>query len=173
LVPAVLPITTERLLIRALREDDVEAMHRVYGDPEAMRHVGAERAARTLDQSRASVARHIEGQRLNGFSLWALDERATGRTIGAAGLVYVDAVGPDIELVYQLERPAWGRGYATEAARACLDAALGPLGLDRVVALAYAENEASIRVMQKCNMTPAGTSLAYGGELVAYEIERS
>jgi [ribosomal protein S5]-alanine N-acetyltransferase len=172
-VAGVLPITTERLVLRELREDDVAAMHRVYGDPAAMRHVGSERSARTLEQSRASVAHHIEGQRRNGFSLWAVDVRASGRTVGAAGLVHVDGAGPEIELVYQFEQPAWGLGYATEAARACLGAALGPLGLDVVIALAYPENTASIRVMQKCGMTPAGTSDAYGAELVRYEIRAS
>jgi RimJ/RimL family protein N-acetyltransferase len=139
-LPGVLPIETERLVIRALRPADTEALFRIYGDPEAMRYVGGDGSTRTLEQSRESVARFIAGQDRDGFSLWAVDVRETGRTIGAAGFVHVAGVGPDVELVYQFERPAWGLGYATEAARACLSVALGPLGLERVVGLAYPAN---------------------------------
>jgi len=62
-----------------------------------------------------------------------------------------------------------GEGRATEAARACLAAALGPLGLKRVVALAYPENAQSVRIMQKLGMRDTGTVTAYGHELVCYE----
>ena len=89
--------------------------------------------------------------------------------IGVCGVVHVDGTGPDVELVYEFQRSAWGQGYATEAARACLAAAFGPLGLERVVALAYPENAQSIRIMQKFGMRDAGTIDAYGHELVCYE----
>ena len=68
--------------------------------------------------------------------------------IGVCGVVHVDGTGPDVELVYELQRSAWGQGYATEAARACLDAALGQQRLTLVVALAYPENAQSINIMQ-------------------------
>jgi ribosomal-protein-alanine N-acetyltransferase len=166
---SVLPIETERLVIRELRESDADGAHRVYGDPEVMRYVGSGGKARTWEQSAAGVARMMEGQRANGFSLWAVELRETGEMIGVCGVVHVDGTGPDVELVYEFQRSAWGRGYATEAARACLAAALGPLGLSRVVALAYPENAQSIRIMQKLGMRDAGTVAAYGHELVCYE----
>jgi RimJ/RimL family protein N-acetyltransferase len=163
------PIETERLLIRELRETDVDGAHRVYGDPEVMRYVGADGLPRTRKQSAAGVARMMDGQRRNGFGLWAVELRETGEMIGVCGVVHVDGAGPDVELVYEFQRSAWGKGYATEAARACLDAALGPLGLKRVVALAYRENAQSIRIMQKLGMRDAGTVEAYGHDLVCYE----
>jgi [ribosomal protein S5]-alanine N-acetyltransferase len=165
----VLPIRTERLLIRELEESDADGAHRVYGDPEAMRYVGADGAPRTREQSAAGVARMMDGQEQNGFSLWAVELQETGEMIGVCGVVHVDGTGPDVELVYEFQRSAWGQGYATEAARACLAAALGPLGLKRVVALAYPENAQSIRIMQKLGMRDAGTVDAYGHELVCYE----
>jgi len=166
---SVLPIDTERLVIRPLRESDVDGAHRVYGDPEVMRYVGADGLPRTREESAAGVARMMQGQRTNGFSLWAVELRETGEMIGVCGVVHVDGAGPDVELVYEFQRSAWGQGYATEAARACLAAALGPLGLRRVVALAYPENAPSIRIMQKLGMRDAGTVDAYGRELVCYE----
>jgi ribosomal-protein-alanine N-acetyltransferase len=165
----VLPIETARLRIRPVEESDVDGAHRVYGDPEAMRYVGADGAPRTREQTAAGVTRMIEGQERNGFSLWAVELRETGEMIGICGVVHVDGTGPDVELVYEFQRSAWGTGYATEAARACLAAALGPLGLKRVVALAYPENAQSIRIMQKLGMRAAGTVEAYGHELVCYE----
>jgi ribosomal-protein-alanine N-acetyltransferase len=166
---SVLPIETARLRIRALEESDADGAHRVYGDPEVMRYVGVDGKARTREQSAAGVTRMMEGQAQNGFSLWAVELRETGEMIGVCGVVHVDGTGPDVELVYEFQRSAWGLGYATEAARACLDVALGPLGLTRVVALAYPENAQSIRIMQKLGMRDAGTVDAYGRRLVCYE----
>jgi ribosomal-protein-alanine N-acetyltransferase len=160
---------TERLVIRELRESDVDGAHRVYGDPEVMRYVGADGTPRTREQSAAGVARMMDGQRRNGFSLWAVELADAGEMIGVCGVVHVDGTGPDVELVYEFQRSAWGKGYATEAARACLDAALGPLGLKRVVALAYPENAQSIRIMQKLGMQEVGIVTAYGHELMCYE----
>ena len=160
---------TERLVIRELRESDVDGAHRVYGDPEVMRYVGADGKPRTREQSAAGVARMMDGQRRNGFSLWAVELAGAGEMIGVCGVVHVDGTGPDVELVYEFQRSAWGKGYATEAARACLDAALGPLGLKRVVALAYPENAQSIRIMQKLGMQEVGIVTAYGQQLMCYE----
>jgi RimJ/RimL family protein N-acetyltransferase len=168
-IVSVLPIRTERLVIRELRESDAGGAHRVYGDPEVMRYVGADGTPRTREQSAAGVARMMEGQERNGFSLWAVEVKETGEMIGVCGVVHIDGTGPDVELVYEFQRSAWGQGFATEAARACLAAALGPLGLRRVVALAYPENAQSIRIMQKLGMRDAGTVDAYGHELVCYE----
>jgi ribosomal-protein-alanine N-acetyltransferase len=165
----VLPIETQRLRIRALEDSDVDGAHRIYGDPEAMRYVGADGKARTREESAAGVRRMIDGQKRNGFSLWAVELLETGEMIGVCGVVHVDGAGPDVELVYELQRSAWGKGYATEAAQACLDAALGALGLKRVVALAYPENAQSIRIMQKLGMRDAGMVDAYGHQLVCYE----
>jgi [ribosomal protein S5]-alanine N-acetyltransferase len=135
-----------------------------------MRYVGADGKARTREESAAGVARMIDGQRRHGFSLWAVEVGETGEMIGVCGVVHVDGTGPDVELVYEFQRSAWGQGYATEAARACLDAALGPLGLKRVVALAYPENAQSIKIMQKLGMRDTGMMIeAYGQQLVCYE----
>jgi RimJ/RimL family protein N-acetyltransferase len=76
---SVLPIETERLRIRELRESDVDGAHRVYGDPEVMRYVGSDGKPRTREESAAGVARMMEGQRRNGFSLWAVELRETAR----------------------------------------------------------------------------------------------
>ena len=168
---SVVPLVTARLRIRRLRPADAEALHRIYGDPDAMRYVGREGRPRDRARTEQILAELIRIERRLGFGLWAVVLTAERRMIGIAGVTLVEDVGPDIELVYLLEQAAWGYGYATEAARACLDAAFGPLGLDRVVALAYREKAASIRVMEKLRMRRAGTAEAYGRTLVRYEAD--
>jgi [ribosomal protein S5]-alanine N-acetyltransferase len=164
-----LPLTTDRLEIRSLRADDADGLHRVFGDPEAMRYVGRSGNARTRAQTAESVAQYMAAEREHGFGLWAATRREDGRMIGLCGLTLVEGKGPDVEVVYVLERPVWGLGYATEMTAACLAAGFGPFELERIIALAYPLNAASIRVMQKCGMRPAGTVHAHGNELVCYE----
>ena len=164
---AELPIETDRLRIRSLAESDLDALHAIYGDAETMRYIGRwgrptespEGTARVL----AWLQRH---EALHGFGLWALDERDGDPMVGVAGLLWEEGHGPDVEVVYLVRRDRWGRGYATEAARAALEQAHGPLGLPRVIALAYPDNLASQRVMAKSGMRPDGETEAYGRRMV-------
>ena len=160
--------TTARFLLRLLEPGDAAPLQRLYGDPEAMRFVGSDGAARTPEQTAAGVARLIEHQQRHGFSLWGVVDRQDGDVIGVAGLVLVEMVGPEVEVVYELVRDRWGMGIATEVAAACLDVAFGPLGLPRVVALSYPENAPSVRVMQKIGMRDDGEITAYGRRMVRY-----
>src|SRR3712207_2312029 len=99
-------------MLRPFTEDDVDAMHRVHGDPGVMRHVG-DGAATDLDGTRAMVRAYNDQQAAAGYSFWA---RATGEVIGDAGLYPVDGDPGALELGYTLGRAWWGRGYASEAA---------------------------------------------------------
>jgi RimJ/RimL family protein N-acetyltransferase len=157
-----LPIETERLTIRALREDDAEALHEAWGDPEVFRYLPAEASA-SVDETRTRLARHLRKQ----LGLWAVEERASGEVAGVCGLLPVEGTGPDIEVAYHLARRWWGQGIATEAASACVAAGLAD-GLPRVVAYAFAENAASIRVLEKAGLRRLGSRQAYGAELAFF-----
>lgn len=171
-----LPRSTDRLTLRELTGADAEALHRMYGDAETMRFVGrfgrptadAAATARVL----ASLRRHAE---LHGFSLWAMDERDGDGLVGIAGLAWVEGRGPDVEAAYVLRRDRWGRGYATEALREVLRIGHDELGLERIVALAYPENDASRRVMEKAGMVADGTAEAHGHVLTRHvsNVDRS
>jgi RimJ/RimL family protein N-acetyltransferase len=75
----------------------------------------------------------------------------------------------DVEVAYRLTRGAWGRGIATEAARALVAHALGPLGLSRVVAVTYPENRASQRVLDKLGFERRGLR-EYKGVRATYHV---
>ena len=172
---APLPIETARLRLRALRDTDAEAvlLHRIYGDAETMRFVGGRGLpASTVADTRRTLDWLLRHQALHGFGLWAIDERAGDCLVGVAGLLWTDGHGPDVEVVYLVRRDRWGLGYATEAAAATLGVGFDALGLERIVALAWPENDASRRVMEKVGMRPSGTLTAYGREMTLHVAER-
>jgi len=170
--PATLPIETDRLRIRSLTEDDLSGLHAIYGDAEMMRYVGAHgRPTDDLEASRRVLDWLMRHERLHGFGLWALDERGGEPMVGVAGTLWEEGHGPEVEVVYLVRRDRWGRGYATEAARAVLEIARDDLAIPRVVALAYPENGASQRVMAKVGMRPDGEVTAYGRPMVRFVSE--
>lgn len=154
--------TTPRLQLRAFTPEDAPAVARVFGDPEVMRHVG-DGSIPTAATIEATLREYAEHHARHGWSFWAVQERATGELIGDAGLWPLEGRGPEVELGYTLGRHWWGRGYATEAARAVLDVAR-ERRLPSVVAVADPANPASINVLTKLGMQRAGTRQAYGRE---------
>ncbi len=158
-------LATPSLDLRPFAEDDAQAMHRIYSDPIVMRYVATGPAASIGATERLLYDYEIH-QRTHGFSFWGVVERASGALIGDAGLYRTP--GGEIELGYTLGQPWWGRGYATEAARAWLEAAFGPLGFPAVIALAEPANTASLRVLEKVGMRRSGERSAFGRPHVVY-----
>ena len=89
-----------------------------------------------------------------GFGFWALEVRASGDFIGFTGLGTVDEDMPfaGTELAWRLARPAWGHGYATEAALAALNYGFATMGLPEIVAVTVAANLRSQAVMRRIGM---------------------
>lgn len=159
---------TARLLLRPLRRDDLDDLAEVYLHPLVTRWIGL--------HTRADVAREIalalEHQSSLGWSFWAVEDRRTARMIGDCGLQPLEHHGPEVELGYDLHPDAWGRGLATEAARAVMEQAFGPLGIDRVIAVVKPDHIASHRVLEKAGLQRAGTRLAYGESMLLYAAVR-
>jgi [ribosomal protein S5]-alanine N-acetyltransferase len=166
-----LPIETERLVLRSFSGDDVDAMLDVYGDPEVMRFIpgGAlsdEAAVRSL------LERYAGAQERQGFSSWAVVDRHTRQPIGDAGFGIFQPTG-EVELGYTLARDRWRQGYATEAARACLEAGLGQLAAPRIIAVVDAENEPSLRVPERIGMQKIETIQVRGRPHVLFAASRT
>ena len=141
-------IHTPRLVLRSMTEQDAPALHRVYGDPEAMRHIGIGAAA-DLEETGRRIARLMGYERERGFSLFVCVERATGEVIGDCGIMPVPESEGSVELGYRLGRAHWGKGYATEGAEAARDYAFGVVGLRELIAVVKPGNDASVRVLEK------------------------
>jgi RimJ/RimL family protein N-acetyltransferase len=141
---------TERLTVRELTPGDVDALFAICGDAELMRYVGdgrplaREECERWVEISLANYARQ-------GFGNFAVVEKATGEMVGYCGLVR-SPEHEDIEIIYGFLAKAAGKGYATEAAAAVLDAGLTRFGLERVVATIDPANAPSLRIAGKLGM---------------------
>lgn len=174
---------TERFILRPWTLDDVEAAFRMYGDPEVTRYLGSGASEPDLDSQRTNLEKVIAKYEVlgeEGYGFWAAEERSTGEVVAAALLKpivvsegHIAEEKPEIEVGWHVARAHWGRGIATEMGRRCLAHGFDDVSLDKIIAVAYAENPNSLRVMEKIGMRLLGeTDRYYGRNLVAYLAER-
>jgi RimJ/RimL family protein N-acetyltransferase len=160
-------LDTERLRLRAFRAEDWEPYAAMCADPEVMRYIGTGVTLKPEDAWR-SIAGFLGHWRLRGYGMWALERKEDGAFVGRAG--FLDPPGwPGFELGWTLGREHWGRGFATEAARAALDYAFGALGRERVISLIRPGNERSVHVAERLGMTRADDVELLGSTAMVYE----
>lgn len=162
-------IETERLRLRMFVPDDLDALAAIWGDREVMRYILTE--PRTREQTAVSLQRMIERWQTQSFGIWAIAEKPGGELLGYGGFQLL-AETPEVELLYGLARKHWGRGLATEAARACLRYGFEEAQLPRIVAVADPQNVGSYRVMEKIGMRYEKLTRHYGFEVVCYALTR-
>jgi ribosomal-protein-alanine N-acetyltransferase len=163
-------IETERLLLRQFTPADLDAYaERIFADPEVTRFLPRrdipprERAGRVLKYYGEHWHKH-------GYGNWAVADRIDGQLIGHCGLNFVPEAG-EVEVEYSLAKAYWGRGIATEAARASVRFGFETLRLERIIALAAPQNIASRRVMEKAGLSYQREVFFFGMKLVYYQIE--
>jgi len=146
----IVEIETARLRLRPLDLDDVDAVHRLWTEPDVRRYLWDDqlvphtRAAAIVDASLMCFT-------ARGFGLWAIRLTAATNLSGFCGLRPAET-GNDIELLYGLAPRHWGCGLATEAARAVLRYGFETLRLARIIAATDAPNVGSIRVLERLGM---------------------
>jgi RimJ/RimL family protein N-acetyltransferase len=145
-------LRTDRLVLRRWRDSDLAPWAAMNADPEVREHLGA---PLTREQSDASVARFEAAFDRRGYGWWAVEVRSTSEFVGFAGLDDVDEGMPftGVETGWQLARPAWGHGYATEAARTVLVHGFDVLTLREILAVTTAANLRSRAVTRRIGMT--------------------
>lgn len=163
-------LETERLILRRMTLADLDDMVGINSDPVVMRYIG-DGSVWTRAQSEARI-RHIQKvyRIFPGLGLWTGEEKATSRFVGAYALNYIPKT-VEVEVGYRLEKAAWGRGLATEGARALVRHGTVGLGLDRVVGLTHPDNDASKRVLMKAGLQPRGMGHYYGKALCYFVAE--
>jgi RimJ/RimL family protein N-acetyltransferase len=145
-------LRTERLVLRHWRESDLDPWAAMNADPQVREHFPD---LLTRDQSDAAMARFEAGLARRGFGFWAIEVRATSEFIGCTGLDPVAAQMPftGVEVGWRLTRSAWGRGYATEAARESLAFGFDVLALPEIISITATTNVRSQAVMRRIGMT--------------------
>ncbi|BDG05691.1 GNAT family N-acetyltransferase [Anaeromyxobacter oryzae] len=145
-------LTTERLVLRPFRLDDVDAYAAMNADPTVMRYIGEVQDRAAAFRSLCAALGHWH---LRGFGPWAIEERATGAFVGRAGLVRFEP-WTDVEVAYALVPSAWGKGYAREVVARSLRFAHEVVGARGVVSHILARNAAAIRVAERLGARYAG-----------------
>ncbi len=145
-------LATPRLVLRRWRPSDLEPFARLNGDPRVMEFLPHLLSREESDAFAERIAEHFEGR---GFGLWAVEVRGGAGFAGFVGLSvppFEAAFTPCVEIGWRLAFEHWGQGYASEAARAVLDLALGDLGIAEVVSFTVPANLRSRRVMERLGM---------------------
>lgn len=166
-------LSTARLHLARWQPEDEEALRPIATDPEVMRYITGG-IPWTDEYLRDFIQRQIRNAEERNFCMWKLllrDPAGPGRMAGLCGLQPL-AGTEEIEIGWWLARDLWGRGLATEAARAALDHAWTRAGLSRVVAVAMAENTASRHVMEKLGMRYERDTVHKGFPVVLYAVTR-
>ena len=168
--PPIPSVETERLLLRAIQPEDLDKYHsRLFADPEVMRFLPG---GRPIPRERLDglVERSHHHWRRYGYGVWVVLDRAPGEIIGQCGLRFVEEA-EETEVLYALARNYWGRGLATEGARAALEFGFDNAGLERIVGFADRGNVASCKVMEHLGMENHGPIRIFEMDALRYSID--
>jgi RimJ/RimL family protein N-acetyltransferase len=141
-----------RLFAERLTEAHLPLLRRMDNNAQMMASLGG---VRIDAETKAYLERNLAHWDEHGFGIWILRDPTTGRVFGRAGLRHLSVEATaEVELAYALLPEFWGRGLATDAARACVTIGREWLGLPSVVALTTDDNLASQRVLLKASLAP-------------------
>lgn len=162
-------LTTDRLRLRPFTEADIDPLHQMLSDPEVLRYMPV-----TDPPNRQWIERfvthRIEHWTQHQFGWWAVEPLVLGELIGWSGLTHLPETGED-EVGYLLGKAHWGQGYATEAARACVQFGFEQVGLKQIIALTHPQNTASQNVVKKLGLSFVDQVHYFGMDCYRYMIE--
>lgn len=145
-------LRTDRLVLRPWRDGDLAPLAALNADPAVMEHFPA---TLSLAESEFMLTRMHEQFATLGFGFWAVTAAPDGPLLGLVGLGaprFEAHFTPCVEIAWRLARPHWGRGLASEAARAALAFGFEQAGLGEIVAMTLPANRRSRAVMERLGM---------------------
>jgi len=145
-------ITTERLILRPWTKDDFEPFYQINSDPRVMEYFPS---VLNREESDMLAEKIISAFMQQGWGLWAVSIPTIASFIGFIGLAVptFDAhFTPAVEVGWRLSRDFWGKGYATEGAKASIQYGFEMLKLNEIVSFTAKNNARSVAVMKKIGM---------------------
>ena len=140
-------VRTDRLVLTRIAASDFDDLCRMHRDAAVMATLGGVRSDEVTRDVLEGLTAHWAA---HGFGYWMARDAASGAFVGRGGLrEVVIGGGPEVEIGYALMSEYWGRGLATELARACVDVGFNALGRDDLVAFTLPTNAGSRRVMSR------------------------
>ena len=160
-------IETERLFLREFTSEDAGLIYELNNDPDVIRYTLD--PLKNLEEAKEVLVKNILPQySLYNHGRWAVHLKEYKDFLGWCGLKSRPERN-EIDLGYRFKKSAWGKGYATECAYACLKYGFEILGLTRIVGRAMPENVASLKVLAKCGMKYIGEDIIDGHPAKTYE----
>ena len=141
-------IESNRLLLRELDISDSEDFYNLNSDPEVLQYTGDNSFSLISDAE--SFLKNYNDYKINGFGRWAVISKESNDFLGWCGLKLNEE--KIIDLGFRFFKIHWGKGYATESAKASLDYGFNNLKIDEIIGRASIENKASVRVLEKLKM---------------------
>lgn len=145
-------VETERLVLRTWKKEDASSYFQINQDPKVIEFLLGPLTMEQVNDFILTVNSHSDK---HGYTLWAVELKETAELIGFIGLNYIDweaPFTPAVEVGWRLGSQYWGRGYATEGAKASLDYGFKQCGLKEIVSFTVPANVRSIRVMEKIGL---------------------
>ncbi len=149
-------IETSRLLLREIFPNDEVAWFEMDSNPEVHKYLGNEPVT-SIEQIRQATQSIRQQYSDNGIGRWAVIEKTSGNFIGWSGLKLIKEYENNQinfhDVGYRLHPNYWGKGYATESAKAAIEYGFNQLNLTEIIGMAHQENKASRKVLEKCGLT--------------------
>ncbi len=169
-------LETGRLILRSHRREDLDDYAAMWGNADVVRHITGTPASRADSWHR--LVRALGMWLCVGYGYWAVDDKDTGRFVGALGFAaHMRDIGPRFDTVpesgWTLAPWAQGRGFASEALAAALAWADRQPGFERTVCMITPDNGPSVRLAEKTGYQPYGETDYAGSRVILFERERS
>ncbi len=145
-------LQTRRLILRRWRQGDLESFTRMNQDARVLEFLLGPLSREQCEAFIGKIELHFN---THGFGLWAVQPKEGAESVGLVGLRRIPFERPfreTVEVAWRLAFESWGKGYATEAARAALQDGFERIGLDSIASFTVPANERSQRVMGKLRM---------------------
>jgi len=163
-------LSTQRLFLRNLNPADAESFFLLNSDPEVLQYTGDNPFA-DIEAAKVFLERYDHYKKYS-FGRWAVIRKEDSKFLGWCGLKYTPEKD-EYDIGFRFFKKYWNKGYATEAAKACLDYGFSQLGIKTIIGRAMKANIASVKVLEKIGLQYDSDFNFDGSEGVIYKIENT
>ena len=137
--------------MRPLHVSDLDTLAAIWADAEVTRFLPSRGLPIPKADVEKSLTSFIYHWKAKQYGIWAIEKNTSSEMLGYCGLRYLNELD-EVEILYGLAKPYWGKGIATQATKAAISYGFNVANLDRVIAMALPDNQASIKVIQKADL---------------------
>ena len=161
-------LETERLYFREMTSADAESLYQLNLDPEVIKFTGD--AAFTSIGQAADFLDNYDHYKKYGYGRWAVIDKSTNEYLGWCGLKYSEDK-KEYDIGFRFFKKYWNKGYATEAARACVELGFTKFNIQEIVGRAMEENKASVKVLKNIGLSYRNDFNFDGNSGVVYSVD--